>query len=195
MKRWLPLLACLLALPGCPKPDHIELEPTELTFARRGEEVWVHAKFLDHTSHVYLKQPATWSSSDPKVAAVDNSEKPGNVTAKGPGHCTITVKGDDGIEAELSVTVSTVEKLKVEPAEVKLNEDGEKQPMSVTALDVGGHPLKGRTAHLKCQDEKVCNSDGDNVWPVGAGATILEVALDDQTVKVPVTVEKGKAKK
>ncbi len=188
------VLVGLLALCGCPKPDHIELEPTSLSLARRGDEVWVHAKFLDHTSRVYLKQPQTWSSSDPKVATVDTKDKPGNVVAVGPGHCTGTVKGEEGVEAELSVAVNTVERVVAKPPEVKLTDDGEKQPMTITALDIGGQALKGRTAHLKCVDEKVCNSDGENVWPVGVGFTVLEVVIDDKAIKVPVTVEKGKGK-
>jgi hypothetical protein len=195
MSRSLLLIGCLALLAGCPKPEYIELEPTQLSFARRGEAVWVHAKFLDHTSRVYLKQRQSWKSSDPTVATVDNVEQPGNVTATGPGHCSITVTGQDDIQAELSVSVNTVEKLQVTPPEVKLTDDGEKQPMGVVGLDYHGRPIKGRTAHLKCDDEKVCNSDGENVWPVGVGATTLEVAMDDQTIKVPVSVEKGKGKK
>ncbi len=194
MKRSLFLVG-LLSLCGCPKPDHIEVEPDSLSFARRGDEVWVHAKFLDHTARTYLKQPQTWSTSDAKVATVDTKDKPGNVVAVGPGHCSITVKGEDGIEAELPVSVNTVERVDVKPAEVKLTDDGDKQPMVVTSFDIGGQPLKGRTPHMKCTDEKVCNSDGENVWPVGIGTSTLEVAVDDKTVKIPVSVEKGKGKK
>jgi hypothetical protein len=183
----------VLLLAGCMKPDHVEFEPEQLSMTRRGEQVWVHAKYLDHQGRTYPKEQATWTSSDPKVATVDAKDKPGNVTAVGPGHCTITARTEGGIEAELPVSVLTVEKLQVSPLEVKLSEDSDKQPMQVVALGPDNRPLKGRQPHMKCLDEKVCNSDGENVWPVGPGATTLEVNVEDQTVKIPVAVEKGKA--
>ena len=84
--RWTLAGAMVLGAVGCAKPDHIETKPIDMTFNRRGEELWAQAIFKDHQGNVYVKQPAIWSSSDDKVATVDNKAKPGNVTAVGPGH-------------------------------------------------------------------------------------------------------------
>jgi hypothetical protein len=184
----------LLALAGCLGPDHIEMEPNQLTFSRRGDQVWEHAVFMDTRGKSYPRQAATWSSSNEKVAKVDNVEKPGNVTAVGPGHAVISVKGAGGLVAEVRVDVETVEKLKVAPNPVKLVLDGDRVALQVEPLDVDGHVLRERKPHLKCANEKVCNCDASGVWPVGEGQTTVEVAVDDQTVTLPVVVEKGKKK-
>ncbi|MBS2026546.1 MAG: Ig-like domain-containing protein [Deltaproteobacteria bacterium] len=198
MRASLATLTAVLALSatGCLEPDHIELDPQSLTFTRRGDQVWVHAIFKDSKGKQFTKQPATWSSSNDKVATVDNKEKPGNVVAVGPGHATITVKGEGNLMAELSVDVVTVEKLSVEPNPVKMTVDSERVAPKILALDVNGHLLKDRKAHIKCANEKICNSDGDGIWPAGdPGETTAEVAVDDKTVTVQVVVEGGKKKK
>ena len=106
------LAVLALASTGCLEPDHIELDPQSLTFTRKGDQVWVHALFKDSKGKQFTKQAATWSSSNDKVATVDTKEKPGNVVAIGPGHATITVKGEGNLMAELSVDVVTVERLR-----------------------------------------------------------------------------------
>jgi hypothetical protein len=194
MSRSRPIwtLALGLFLTACPKPDHIELDPSQLTFTRKNQETWVHAIFKDHQGRSYMKQEQTWSSSDEKVATVDNKDKPGNVVSVGPGHATITVKGDD-IEAEVGVTVTLVMKLKVSPDTVTMGTDGEKVPMLAQAFDQNNRLLKDRQVHGKCENEKVCNFDGENVWPAGdPGQTTLVLDVDDQEARIPVTVEKGK---
>jgi len=189
--RWFAAVS-LLALVGCLKPDHIEMKPEQLTFNRRGDQVWVRAIFKDSRGKVYTRQAQTWSSSNDAVAKVDNAQKPGNVTAVGPGHATISVKGD-GLDAELPVDVITVEKLKVSPIPITLTTDSERVVPDVQALDVNGRPIKGRTPHMKCADEKICNSDGQGIWPAGdPGKTTVTISVEDQTVTVPVIVTKGK---
>jgi hypothetical protein len=89
-----------------------------------------------------------------------------------------------------------VEKLKVSPQPITLTVDGERVLVQVQALDVDGHPLKDRKAHLKCTNEKICNSDGDGVWPAGdPGTTTLEVSLDEHELKIPVIVLAAKGGK
>ena len=136
--------AALLALPllagACTNADHIEIEQTSITLRRRGEEVWVRAQFKDRKGASYPRTHATWHSSDEKVVTVDGKEKPGNLKAIGPGHATVTVKGEGGLEGELTVHVVTAEKLQIEPAKVELGTDGEKVPLKITALDAEGHP-------------------------------------------------------
>lgn len=196
MRKAILLLALAVGGSGCLKPDHIDMEPKELSFSRRGDETWVHAIFRDERGKQYPKEHAVWSSSDEKVAKVDNHDKPGNVVATGPGHATITVKSDEGLVAELPVNVVTVEKIKVSPDTVKLTTDGERVVLAVQAFDGSGHVLRDRKAHMACANEKVCNSDGDGVWPSGeAGQTTVEVDVDDQKVVVPVVVEEGKSGK
>lgn len=191
------LTLCLgLLLASCLKPDHIELEPTQVTFTRRGDQLWVHALYKDSRGKQYTREHGTWSSSDEKVVKVDSVQRPGNLLAVGPGHATVTVKSDDGLEAEVPVEVNTVEKLQVSPQPIALSVDGERVLVKVLALDVDGHPLKDRKAHLKCTNEKICNSDGEGVWPAGdPGTTTLEVSLDEHELAVPVIVAPAKAAK
>jgi len=181
----------LLAMAGCLGPDHIEMEPKQLAFTRRGDSVWEHAVFMDSRGKSYPRQAATWSSSNEKVARVDNVDKPGTVTAVGPGHAVITVKAGKDLLAEVRVDVETVEKLEVGPNPVKLVLEGDRVPLVVKALDIDGHVLRDRTPHLKCADPKICNCDASGVWPAGAvGETTVAVAVDDQTVTLPVVVTK-----
>lgn len=194
MRRLLAFLPVLM-LAGCLNPDHIELEPKQLTLSRRGDQVWVHAIFLDNRGKQYPRQETHWTSSNDKVASVDNRDKPGNVVAVGPGHATITVTGDN-LSAELPVDVVTVEGLKVSPQPIKMTVDGERVAVQAVALDYQGHPLRDRKPHMKCANEKICNSDGDGVWPAGdPGETTVEISIDDKSITVPVIVEKGSGKK
>lgn len=188
-----PLLFAALGLSACTKADHIEFDQNAVTLKRRGDEVWLHAKFLDRKGASFPKTAASWRSSNDKVATVANSPKPGTVTAVGPGHATITVKTDYGLEADVEVLVDTVEGLKVEPQklEIQVPPEGEaleKVDLKVTALDAEGRPLRDRTPRVRCLDEKICNVDGaGGVWPVGAaGETTVEVDLDGKKVVVPV---------
>lgn len=193
MRRLFALLPVLLA--GCLNPDHIELEPKQLTLNRRGDEVWVHAVFKDNRGKQYPKMETRWTSSNEAVAKVDTTQKPGNVVAVGPGHATVTVEGG-GLTAELPVDVVTVEGLKVNPPMIKMTVDGERVPVQAIALDHQGRPLRDRKAHMKCANEKICNSDGDGVWPAGdPGETTVEISVDDKSMKVPVVVEKASGKK
>jgi hypothetical protein len=191
-------LALALAAAGCTGPDHIEMDPNQLTFTRRGSEVWVHALFKDHKGKQFPKEAATWSSSNEQVAKVDNKEKPGNVVAVGPGHATITVKGEGELSAELPVDVVTVEKVTIEPNPFKIPMDETLTP-KVEAFDVNGRLLRDRKPHFKCNNDKLVQPAGDGLWSAGEpGTTTCEVAVDDKTVILTVAVDapaKGAKKK
>jgi hypothetical protein len=68
----------------------------------------------------------------------------------------------------------------------------------VDPLDGQGHVLRGRTIEMKSGDDNVADVDGEQVWPVGPGHTIVTVRADDRTAPIDVTVTgsgKGKHRK
>lgn len=85
-------------MPDLPEVSLVTLDKTELGLAVGGTEKLV-ATIKPSTAK------ATWTTSDPAVATVDNE---GNVTAVGGGNATITCSLEDGTKATCEVTVAMI---------------------------------------------------------------------------------------
>ena len=129
-----------------------------------------------------------WSTSDEKVATVDQS---GKVTATGDGTCTITATSTDGtnISAECAVTVDSkvyVTGVVVEPAVLTLftGETGELkatvEPADATVPDIV----------WSSSNDKIATVDqSGKVTAVAAGEAIITAASkDDSSKKATCTV-------
>jgi hypothetical protein len=190
------ILTCLtLALVGsaCSKVDFVEIEPTQVLLKRRGEGLWLRAKPMSRNGVYYPRMAISWKSDDPKVVTVDPT---GQLSAVGSGHTLVTATAG-GQNAQVEVDVQTVETVRITPNKTTMDvEDGAFRPQ-IEPLDGQGHVLRGRTIEMKSADENVADVDGEQVWPVGPGHTIVTVRADDRTAPIDVTVTgsgKGKGK-
>ncbi|MHB1846948.1 MAG: hypothetical protein ACYCWW_19170, partial [Deltaproteobacteria bacterium] len=103
------------------------------------------------------------------------------------GHAVATAQAG-GRTASVDVEVRTVETVRVTPPSVTLKvDDGAFRP-DIAPLDAKGHELKDRTIEMKAKDENVADVDGEQIWPVGPGHTVVTVRADDRSATVDVTV-------
>lgn len=189
--KWLSLCAALGCLAACAKVDYVEIEPSQVTLKRRGEGIWLRAKPKSRNGVYYPRLPVEWSIDNPKVAKVDGS---GQLTALGYGHAVVTAKAG-GQSATVDVDVDTVETVRITPNKVEMKVDDEAFHPEVEPLDGAGHVLHGRNIEMKAADENVADVDGEQVWPVGPGHTVVTVRADDATATIDVTVTgTGKSK-
>lgn len=188
--RLVALVLGASSLLACAKVDYIEIEPNQAVLKRRGEGLWLRAKPKSRNGVYYPRLPIEWTSDDPKVARVDSS---GQLTAVGFGHAVVTAKAG-GQTATVDVDVETVESVRITPNKVEMKVDDPAFHPEIEPLDGEGHVLRNRTIEMKAADENVADVDGEQVWPVGPGHTIVTVRADDRTAPIDVTVT-GTAKK
>ena len=137
----------------------VELLPESHKFTEIGATLQLSATVQPLTA---ANKTLQWSTSDEKVATVDQS---GKVTATGDGTCTITATSTDGtnISAECAVTVDSkvyVTGIVVEPETLTL--------------------FTGQTGELKATVEPADATVPDIVW----GSSNDEIAVVDQSGKV-----------
>ena len=131
--------------------------------------------------------PLTWTSSDTKVATVDN--KTGNVTAVGKGEATITVKAQDGTKATCKVTV-----IDSDPKEI--------EPTGIEFLTINPTVILGRVPTLQMQTRLIpsnCNanmgitfeSSNEEVATVNLNGIVTIKAVG--TTVITATTENGKS--
>jgi hypothetical protein len=177
-------------LAACARVDYVEIEPNQVNLRRRGEGQWLRAKPMSRNGVYYPRLPVTWTSDNPKACSVDSV---GRITAVGSGHAVITAEVS-GHKASVDVDVQTVERVQIEPATVTMAEDAAAFHPKVIPLDGDGHELRGRTIDMKAADPNVIDVDGENLYPVSPGHTLVTVRADDRKADIDVTVvAKGKA--
>jgi hypothetical protein len=187
----LALLGLALLGEACSPVDYIEIEPSQVVLKRRGEGLWLRAKPKSRSGVYYPRLAIAWKSDDPKVVTVDPS---GQLSAVGSGH-TIVTATSGGKNAQVEVDVQTVETVRITPNKTEMNVDAPAFRPTIEPLDGQGHVLRGRTIEMKSADENVADVDGEQVWPVGPGHTIVTVRADDRNAPIDVTVTgSGKGK-
>ena len=163
----------------------VEISPESHKFTEIGASLQLSATVQPLTA---ADKTLQWSSSDEKVATVDQS---GKVTAAGDGTCTITATSTDGtnISAECAITVDSkiyVTGVTVEPATMTLftGETGELkatiEPADATVPDI----------IWSSSDDKVATVDGSGkVTAVAPGEAVITAASkDDSSKKATCTV-------
>ena len=188
--RSFALALVALGLAACSQPEFYEMRPTSVSFETKGATRQVRAVAKDRRGNEYPTQkPLRWESSDEKVATVDAD---GKITAVGFGIATVrAVRGD--LAGEVLVDVNTAEKLVVEPAEIRIPQDGTPFQPTIKVLDARGKELTGRLIRVKCADEKICTTDGDKrIWGHTVGETVYELSHDGIKAQAKVIVEPAK---
>lgn len=163
----------------------VEISPESHKFTELGASLQLSATVQPLTA---ANKTLQWSSSDEKVATVDQS---GKVTAAGDGTCTVTATSTDGtnISAECAITVDSkvyVTGIAVEPKRLSLftGETGELtatiEPADATVPDVV----------WSSSNEKIATVDQNGkVTAVAPGKAIITAASkDDSSKKATCTV-------
>lgn len=167
-----------------PHVQQITAEETELTM-KPGESQTVSVQMQPQ---VVFDDTVTWTSSDEKIAKVDQQ---GAVTAQGAGKCTITVRSVvvEDVFAQIEVTVLSLPRsVQANQESVSLTQGGSvglsAQVMPEDAYD--------RTVEWKSSDETVAEVDGEgNVTAKGAGTctiTVSSKAVPQVSAEIAVTV-------
>ena len=134
------------------------------------------------------KEKLTWSTSNEKIATVDNE---GKVTAKGEGEATITARTERGKEVQCKVTVKVIEIL---PTNIKLNKNtielevGKAEKLQVT---IEPENVTNKTVVWRSSNEKVATVDNEgNVTAKGEGEVIITAkTVNEKEAKCTVKVK------
>lgn len=173
------LLAALLAT-GCgPKPAAIRLSQTKIEVYGLGRVVPITGDVVDADGGVVPGRPVEWSSSNPKVAAVDKAT--GAVRSVAPGKAVITARiAEPPLEAAAQVRVHDVALVLVSPARTTLaGPVGTKFPLALEVKDGKGGRLD-LPAKWESSAPKVASVDpGGVVTSVGEGSTTVTAKVGD----------------
>ena len=110
------LLLLAVALSCSRKPASIQVSPRKIVLYGIERSERLTARILDGKGEAVNGTPATWSTSDDKVAAVDES---GRVVSKGEGKATITVNAGE-LSAQVPVEIVDIAAIDIVPAEATL---------------------------------------------------------------------------
>lgn len=190
MRRLLPCLLLVLTA-ACEKIDFIEIEPAEIVLRQPNNEVWLVAHGKSRQGRPGIRVVVGWSSADESIAVVDNT---GKVKPVKSGRTEIIAKYGE-VEARVPVDVLYVEKISVEPKELKLVQDGESVELKAKAFDYRGKEIKDRTPTFNGSDPKVISVAQNAVFGMGPGTASVTVQIDGVKTTVPVTVEAAKGAK
>jgi len=183
--------AALLTQPACGGPVRVELEPGSVQLFGAGQGAAVHATPREKSGKAAPAEACRWTLSDPAIASLAVKHNDATVTALKAGSAVLAC-AVGGVKAEIPVSVRTVARLEVAPAEVALELADEPRPLALTVkvLDDQGSPVPGRIVLTRCEDEAVCRGDArGQLWATGQGRTRAVVEAQGATATVAVTVK------
>lgn len=135
----------------------------------------------------------TWSSGNPKVAAVDEN---GLVTSVSAGTATITATTEDGAKtASCIVTVNppvAVESITVDPREMTLFEGEIREFFEGDHIKILPENAYNKSFTAKSSDENVAVYTGKGVRAINAGTAVITFTTEDgaKTATLRITVRK-----
>jgi hypothetical protein len=193
-RRLTILLASTAAFLGCQGAARIEVDPGAVQLWARGQTARVHAVALSGNGKSLPDKICTWSSADPRVAAVEPAGNLAVVSAAGAGTTSVRCQVG-GAVGEVLVSVRILSRIEVSPprAELKLLDEPRPLPLEVRGYDQAGSPATPRSVSTRCRDENVCRGDDrGQLWAVGVGATRAEVDADGTRAEIEVSVADGR---
>lgn len=179
-------------LSGCEKIDYIELIPTEVVFKQPNNQTWMEARCMARNGVRAVKARVEWSTGDGKVAVVNNK---GLLTPVGDGDTEVIARVGD-VEARVPVQVIYVDKIVVEPTEIKLLDTASAVKPAIKAFRKNGKEITDRSATLTAADKKIVLITGSGeISPLDPGETTVSVQVDGASASIKVVVEADKSKK
>lgn len=181
---------CLLALvaaPGCSrKPASVQVTPGKVVLYgfERGQRLT--ARLFDQKGQPIEEAPkATWTSSRPDVATVDEG---GRVVSKSAGNAAVTVSFD-GVTAEVPVEVIDAASIEVLPGQATLvGPAGTKLPMSGVVKSSKGDAVPLPIAWSSSDEKVVTVSPQGLVTSVGMGSATVTARVGELQGASEVTV-------
>ena len=153
----------------------VSLDKTDITLKPNATAKLTATVAPDNASN----KDVTWSSSDTSVATVTNT---GSVKAVKNGSAVITVKTDNGLTAQCTVTVTTpISSFSVKPAKTK-------------TMDIDGtFTITAKIYPANCNDKTLLySSSNEDVAVVDENGTVTAVSAG--TAKITVTAKSNPAK-
>jgi hypothetical protein len=177
---------------GCERIDYIELVPTDVVFKQPNNQTWMEAKCMARNGVRAVKARVEWSTGDGNVAKVNNK---GLLTPVGDGDTEVIARVGD-VEARVPVQVIYVDRIEVEPKELKLLDTAAAVKPTVKAFRKNGKPITDRSVTLTAGDKKIVLITGSGeISPLDPGETTVNVQVDGASASIKVVVEADKTKK
>ena len=171
----------------------IELSQSKISFTEEGEEKTLSATVYDAAGKVNKDAVISWSSSDTKVATVNN----GTVKAVASGNAVIkAVSGTLTAECEVTVVIienrdpSVASKIKVSPDEIVLSGKGKTCQLKVTVEDQYGLVMEDPELSFSSSNTAAATVDDSGlVKAVAAGDSVITVKSGEVSAQCSVIVE------
>ncbi len=180
-------LALAVAISACRQGiDYIQVSPDVVAFKNKNEEKWLRAMAKSHTGTEYPQVNVAWSVKDSSVATID---KTGKLHPVKSGR-TEVVASIGEVKAVIPVDVILIEKMKVEPELLVLEEDGEPGDFKVRFFDYLGRELRDRKATFSSSDKKIVTVAEERAFPGSAGMAKVEIRAGELRQVVEVKVKK-----
>lgn len=170
--------------------ESLTLDQSEVSLAEAGTAVTLVPTFSPDGS----KGTVTWTSSDEKIAAVDEA---GTVTAVAPGTVTITATLDNGAKAECKIsctwTAEGGDKTEAQTSEENGGGEGTEQPQEAAKPALNNNDItlssEGATQQLTVENVSgnvTWTSSDDSIAKVAADGTVTAVSPGRATVTAKI---------
>lgn len=160
--------------------------PDSVTATAFGDTISFTAAAVDRNNQPVSTAAASWSSTDPAVATVDQS---GKAIAVGNGATYIKAVAGTGLDSAILVVNQLASQVSVSPASRTFSSLGDTATFTAAATDANGNAVTGKTTAWASSASSVASVDQNGlVAAVGNGSAEITAALDGTTGSASVTV-------
>ena len=169
-----------------PAPTTVAVTPDTVALMALGQTAQLAAEVRDQVGRVMEGVPASWSSADTTVAAVDSA---GLVTAAGVGETTITATSGEASGERVVTVMQSAGSVIVSPSAdtVVL---GDSLQLVAEAFDENGHRVEGAQFDWSSSAVSVARVDGSGlVTAVAEGTATITATAGDARGTAEITVQ------
>lgn len=168
-------------------PGNLSILPAQAMLTGAGQTSQLHLVVKDDAGNVVPGMPAIWTSSNPNVAAVDNT---GKLTSMGGGTATISARTGALIGmAHVTVALPQFDKLAIDAKGPLKLKAGETKQLMVQAT-AAGKPVAGVTATWTVDDAKTASvSPSGMVQAIKKGKATVTATAGDKKAEVKLQIK------
>ncbi|MXW53803.1 MAG: hypothetical protein F4Z66_07455 [Gammaproteobacteria bacterium] len=169
--------------------ESIVVEPSALTLTSIGDTARLTARVLDGNGHPVAEALVTWSSSDRRVATVNDR---GRVRAVDPGDAFVTARsGDTSTTTAVNVSQS-VDRVVIDPSVLTLTSIGDTARLTARVLDGNGYTVFDAAVTWSSGNPAVATVDRRGmVTAVKNGEAVITVRSGGEADTAAVTVSQS----